>query len=124
MPSLETAWRYQKLTYWAANGVSDNGERLISSKVEIDVRWQLKQQQMIDEHGELFAVDGIAVVDRDIVRGSIVYLGESSEVSGTATHFEGLYEVVAKNQATDVKGRNTRRTIGFVQYHDRLPSTA
>lgn len=124
MPRPENSSRYQKAVLWAAgvaNGVDDYGEQKVSAAAELDVRWEERRQEALDPNGETIAVDAVAVVDQDIVVGSIMWLGDIDDV---ATPPVDLKQVVAFNKIPDVKGGRFRQTVGLIRFSNKLPTLA
>lgn len=119
--SQETTSRHQKAVLWAANGFDDYGEPKVDAAVEIDVRWEEKLQEAVDPNGNTVAVDAVAVVNQDIVVGSIMWLGKKDDL---ATPPVDLKQVMAFNKIPDVKGRVFRRTVDLVRYSNELPGLA
>ncbi len=121
MPPLETACRNQKAVLWMANGFDSFGERKVNAAVSIDVRWETKTGQTLDAQNNIVAIESNAVVDRDIVIGSILWLGNIDDI---ATPPVDLRQVVGFGGIPDVKGRNTRRTVLMTRFSDELPALA
>lgn len=123
MPAPETAHLNQDAVLWAANGVDNYGEKTVGSPVEIRVRWNAKRMETVDSKGSPMALDALAVVDRDVIDGSILWLGTLDDWYGTGSAGVGvgLHQVVTIETIRDVKGRATRRTVGLMRYKDRLP---
>lgn len=121
MPAQETICRHQKAVLWAANGFDDYGEPKVDAAAEITVRWEEGLREAVDPNGNTIAVDAVAVVDQDIVVGSIMWLGLKDDL---ATPPVGLKQVVSFSKIPDVKGRVFRRTVGLIRYSNELPALA
>ncbi len=120
--SLENSSRHQKAVLWAAsaaNGVHDYGVPKVSAKVQILVRWEERRQEAVDPDGNTIAVDIVAVVDQDIVIGSILWLGDIDDV---ATPPVDLKQVVTFSKPPDIKSRNFRRVVGLIRHSNKLPT--
>lgn len=126
MPAIETAYRRQKAVLWPWSGYDSYAEPLRGEPVEIDVRWLNKSREVPGPQGSPITVDATAVVDREIVVGSLMWLGELADWYGTGSAGDdtALMEVVAYGEVPDLKGRDIRRTVGLVYFRDTPPAGA
>ena len=125
MPSIETAWRYQKAVLWEKTGVNDYGEDVVSSTpVEISVRWENKQSDMLDPVGATVRVDAQVVVAQEVAVGSRMWEGSLSEWLGTGSVGveSDVCIVVAIDRVPDIKARKIRRTLGLKLSGDDVPT--
>lgn len=119
MVYIETTGRKQKATLWAAGTESTSiGQKKVLAAVEIDVRWEEKQQDALNEQGETIRVDALVVVGQDIAVGSLMWLGELADWSAATGN---LKEVVAFSKIPSLKGTRFRRTVSLVRYSESLP---
>lgn len=117
MPVMETAWRYQKAMLRAAEGFDNYGNpRVANTPVELDVRWEQTDREVTDPQGNNVGVDIMAVVDREVPVGSVLWFG--SDVKPTAD----LRYVVSYQETPDVKGRHYRRVLYLARVSDQRPS--
>jgi len=120
MPSLASSGRHQKAVLWAATGNFDNeGDALISSPVEITVRWEEVLEEAVDPNGNTVAVDAKITVDRVITVGSILWLGELIDLPSPPTE---LKQVIGRNHIPGIKSRQTYRSLMLMRYSDTLPT--
>ena len=119
MPSPETANRHQKAVLWAANGYDTYADIKVSAAVEILVRWEEKQQEILDAQGNSITIEAIVVVNQDIIVGSIMSLGAKVDL---ATPPVGLNQVVTFDKTPDIKGRKYRRVVSLIRFSDELPT--
>jgi hypothetical protein len=121
MPSIETDCRHQKAVYWAASGTDIEGEVTLAAAVELSVRWENTDTQVLDAQGNPVAISAVVVVDRDIPVGSIFWEGKQSALPSPVTD---LLRVEEFKSIPDVKGRNSRKTVLLSKYSDTLPDLA
>ncbi len=119
MPNIESSDIPQTAVYWKSSGVDRFGEQKVEAAVEINVRWETTQREILGAEGNSIALDSIAVVSQKIVVKSIMWLGKLVDVASTPID---LREVVQYNEVPDVKGRSFRRTVFLVKHSDELPA--
>jgi len=125
MPSIETAFRYQDAVYWAANGYDDYGEPKLDAAVDLKVRWEDVKDEVVDAKGNTVAIDAIAVIDRDIPVGSVLWQGTIADIPGTSeTPSSDLRRVLKFSSIPDIKNRNYRRLVYLRRLSDELPALA
>ncbi len=119
MVYIEFTSRRQDATLWAAGTESTEiGRKKVLANVAIKVRWEDREQDALDASGETIRVDALAVVDRDVAIGSLMWLGKRADWS-TATG--DLKEVVTFSKVPNLKGTRFRRVVGLIRYSDDLP---
>jgi len=96
-----TLWRYSNVDGW--------GGKSFSSPVAIDCRWEDKQEQVVDTHGQEVLSAARVYVDTDITTGSYLYLGTSTE--STPTDQSGAREVIAFAKVPNLKGTEFVRKV-------------
>ncbi len=122
MPPLETSCLNQDGVLWTASGSFDDaGEETVDAAIPIKIRHEIGKKKAVDSQGNVVAVDSVAVVDRTIAVGSILWPGNIDDI---ATPPVDLLEVMAYSEIPDVKGRNFRKTVGLVRHSDELPGLA
>lgn len=67
--------RGEKAVYWQFTGNDGFGGRTFASAVEIDCRWDLRQEQFIDAEGEETVSLAVVQVDRAMEVGSYLWRG-------------------------------------------------
>jgi len=118
MVSIETLGRKQKATYWPSGTTyTDTGQLKVQAAIEIDVRWEDRQQEALDGDGNTIRVDAVVVVDRNIAVGSMMWLGEKADWADG----EQLNEVVSFDKVPNLKATRYRRVVGLIRYSDSLP---
>lgn len=123
MPALETHDRYQDAVLWVRTGQDFHGRPLLADPIDLKVRWVPTKREVQDAHGNTIAIDAVAVVDRNIVVGSLMWLGRIEELPGTepgAIPTDVMYVVTAP-ETSDLKNRFVRRTVNLARYSDSLP---
>lgn len=127
MPPLESMDRHEKAVLWARVGTSPTGGAVVSATpVELDVRFDDAQTEMLDAHGNNVGLDGAIVTDRIIPNGSILWKGSLDDITGTGSASyptSGLLEVKMTTSIKDIKGRNVYYTAGFLKYNDIIPTS-
>ena len=120
MVYIESASRRQKATYWAAGTTSTSaGQKKVQASIEIKVRWEDKEQDALNAQGETIRVDAVAVVNRDIEVGSIMWLGAKRDWT-TATG--NLKKVISFSKIPNIKGTRFRRVVGLERFSESLPT--
>lgn len=118
MVRLETASLKQKATLWPAGTESTSaGQKKVTAAVEIDVRWEDKEDDALDPKGEVIRIDATAIVKQDIEVGSLMWLGRKRDWSAGVT----LSEVVSFSKIPTIKGGRFRRVAGLRRFSDTLP---
>ena len=120
MPTMETSDRIQKAVYWAANGNDNYGRVKVDARVELEVRWEKRWRESVDDDGNTVATEARVVVDRVIPVDSILWLGSMEEYAAKTTPTD-FKQVISYDEIPDVKGRVSRRTVTLMKYSDELP---
>lgn len=121
MPHPGSSSRFQKAVLWAANGTDRNGEVKVDAAIEIMVRWETKQGELLNPQGNTILFEEMAVVGRSILIGSIMWLGALADVATPPTN---LRQVIDFTETPDVKNRHQRRTVKMIKYSNELPTLA
>lgn len=124
MPPLETADRRQKALYYEFVRRDRNGEPVVRSWVELDVRFTLRRREMTAPDGTPIVTDATVKTDQQLTFGSVLWEGGASDIVGTAADptTGSYYTVVTETRAADVKNRFTSRTYGLQRFRDTLPT--
>lgn len=124
MASLETGYRRQKAVLWPLASRDEYNNVSVGSPVELMVRWTNIQEDVISPDNTVVRTTAMAVVDRDIPLGSIMWLGELINWTGTASNDtdESVMEVVQMKKVPGLKGRKIRRTVSLTRYKGQLPT--
>ncbi len=122
MSRLSTARRYQKAVLWPASGsFTDHGTHKLNSPVEIDVRWEDKQEEALDSLGNTITTEASVVVDREIPVGSIIWKGAEGDLPDPPTE---LKQVVTCKETPGLKARTFRRVVQLTRHSNELPALA
>lgn len=126
MPPFETMDRPHDAVLWESTGVTDDyGELIVSSPVEIKVRWNWKRSQTVNARGIPIATDAQVVAAQDIALGSEMWKGtlEDWYATGSAGDNADILYVATEGNVDDLKGRITRREYGLSRFRDNpLPT--
>lgn len=122
MVRFETTNRHQKaMLYEGSTQHTSQGRKKVKKGFEIDVRWEQRQSDALNEQGEMIKVDATVVVDRDIAVGSLMWLGAEDDLPSPVTE---LKEVVSSTKIPNLKGSIFRRVVGVIRYSNDLPPIA
>lgn len=120
MPPLEHMDLREYAVLWEIARYDGNGQPLLVAPVEIRVRWEEGQTDMLDDMGQQIKVDGVLAVARDIVMDSLVWEGNLSDLNGSPPP-TNLYQVQFRVRAKDLKQRVTRYEFALKRFRDSLP---
>lgn len=122
MPNPESTHRKQKAVLRAASGsYNDYSVVKVTAAVEISVRWEERKDEVLDANGNTIGRDALAVVNQDIVVGSIMWLGLLKNFTNTIGN---LMQVIVFDKTPDIKGRKFCRTVSLIRFSDKMPATA
>lgn len=99
----------QTATYWAKSGKDGFGKLTFSSPVEIQVRWQDKQELFINSNGKEELSQTVIYLDQDIYSDDYFYLG-SSAITNPAL-VSGANPVKGFSKSTDLNGIEIIRKV-------------
>lgn len=126
MPPLERKDLTDKAVLWEVSRYDGDGFPLVLAPVEISVRWEEAQVEMLDPEGQLVKVDVVAATTLNIPNGSMLWEGSledlETQYGSGLTPTRDIYELVTRNRGKDLKGRITRYEFGLRRYKDTLPS--
>lgn len=119
MVYIESTSRRQDATLWAAGTESTSiGRKKVLANIAVKVRWEDREQDALDASGETIRVDALAVVDRDVAIGSLMWLGKRANWTAATGD---LKEVVTFSKVPNLKGTRFRRVVGLIRYSEDLP---
>lgn len=122
MPFIENSGLGQKAVLWEATSRADaQGKPKVSSPVEISVRWKAGRRQMADPNGNTISYDASVVVDQTIPVGSIMWLGEQTDLPSP---LRDLFQVIASNDSPNLKSTRSRKLVKLQRYGNALPTVA
>jgi len=75
--------RKQNAVYWSAPVPDGYGSYTYTDAVEIDCRWEEKQELYIDPLGVEKLSRAVVYVDRDVDLGGMLYLGEIADIDSS-----------------------------------------
>lgn len=119
MPSIETADLKQNAVLWMADltGYADDaGNARITTPIDIRVRWEASK-------GEGEKRKARVVVDREITKGSILWLGKMIDLPNPPTKPSDLMQVIAYSTIPDVNNRQQRKLVDLVLLGSQLPES-
>jgi hypothetical protein len=128
-PTLGYGTRRTYVVVWDCTGEDDFGQPKVSDEPEeILVRWETIKRDVVDPKGRKVAVDVQISLNRDIAPGSVVWLGQISDLatgtdSGTDDDYPGdVRRVVTFESIPDVKGRATERFATLARDKETFPT--
>lgn len=66
--------RRQRCVYWGPGGEDDQGKRIYAAPIELECRWEDKEEEFLDWQGNLQMSRALVYVDRDLERLGILWL--------------------------------------------------
>lgn len=129
MPPPEETGLNQRAILWEFQEHDRNGEPTVSRPVELWVRWDDTQRDMMGADGSKISVDATVVATQDIAVDSIMWEGGFDDVPGTGTGSDqvpesSLMQVKAFSESFDARGIVSHREYGLVFYQDTMPRIA
>lgn len=121
MPSPERAHCNQRAVLWEKTGDDMQGQPILTTPVEIPVRWVDVYREITRKDGTPLALTADLISLQSIPLGSLVWLGELEAWYGTgsAGYDDDLYQVQTGDRTPDVKNRSDTRNR-VVQYSNGL----
>jgi hypothetical protein len=129
MPPIELEARYEKAVLWEPPSSDikqdDYGASRITPPAEVRVQWVTDKRRIQDVFGTTVNVDAMAVVAQEVKVGSLMWLGELADWTGTGSggQDDEVMKVVSSSTQRDIKGRVTRRTVALQKFGDDVPAT-
>lgn len=125
MPAPELWGRFQKAVLWVRMGYDRNGQPVVSAHpIEINVRWDDTYRQVASPKGTPTVIEAVAVVDRDIPIGSLMWLGTLASLPGTGSSpTQDVMEVHSFNGIPDLKNRVEYREVNLKRFKNVLGTT-
>jgi hypothetical protein len=129
MPAQELAFRRQRAILWplltpASAGRQKFNEPLKGDPVELSVRWDDQQKEILGSNGTPVRVDAVVIVDRRIAIDSLMVKGTLSEWLGTGSataQDPTVMQVIVFNEVPDIKNRVSYREVGLIRFRSSLP---
>lgn len=118
MPALEVLDLYQTAVLWEKSGDDDYAEPTFSDPEEIRVRWINSRQVVPNPLSTEQGFDVILIAPRELVIGSLMYLGTLSAWTGTgsADATAERFQVKKGKVVPDLKNRNIRYEYGLMRF--------
>jgi len=86
----------QTAVYWASPSSDGYGGNTFDSPVEIDCRWEKKQQLFVDGAGKEALSSAVVYLGQDVDLSGYLYLGDLDDIASSVTGPEdvsGAYEI-------------------------------
>ncbi len=117
MPQLEVCDLQQYAVLWRVTGQDRHGKQVVSSPVQIRVRWVLNDTQVVDPFGNTVASAGTVIAAVDIDNMSLMWLGRLKNLPSPPTN---LHQLIKANTTPDIKARNTRFEYNLMKFSDKM----
>lgn len=102
----------QTAVYWECVARDRFSDPVLAPPDEIPIRWEWTRMEIIDVTGQSVQIDAMVCTGQRLREGSLLYLGDLNQYQGVgsgSTHEGNVLEVVRYQEATDVRGSQTRR---------------
>ena len=119
MPHPETSDLIHRAVVWPYAKRNRFGTIVLANPVELRCRWVQKSRMATDRNGNPVALEAQVALDRKVRVGSLMWKGELADWDDTLQ--DEIFEVVFYNEAEDVKGRHTARTVDLKFWKSNLP---
>jgi len=104
----------QTVVYWASPVPDGYGGKTFDDPVEIDARWEDRQELFIDAHGNEVHSHAVVIIDQDVDMGGYLYLGDlddlSSEEESDPQTVSGAREIRSFQKVPNIRATAYRRT--------------
>lgn len=112
--------RRQAAVYWGKTAEDEYNKPIVSSPVELRVRWVDKEAENLDANGNVIRTDVELVVDRELALGSVLWKGKLKNLPSPFNH--PLYQVVITRTIPDLKNKESRYRVFLTRYSTTLPT--
>ncbi len=100
--------RQQKAIWWKRTGTNVYREDTFDSPIEIDCRWEEKNELRKDDQGQEYVSKSFVMPDRSMTGGDYLKLGEiDSSTPESPLEHEGAHKVREANDIPDLKNTTT-----------------
>ena len=124
MPPQETDFRTTKVIYWAKSGDDDYGEPTVSTGIELEVRIEEGNAEILDPGGNSIGTDLSLILKQDVLVNSIIWIGTEDDLPDDLTTLTDLYTIVGFIKVPDVKGIDYYREAQLKRHSDTLPTVS
>lgn len=84
--SIITRMCHQTAVYWGSPVPDGYGQCTFAAAIEIDCRWEDKQELFIDSNSKEVLSQAVVYVDRDVDLNGYLYLGKESDLDSNHTN--------------------------------------
>lgn len=102
----------QTAVYWASPVASGFGGYTFDDPVEIDVRWEVRQELFIDARGNEVRSSAVVYTGQDVDLGGYMFLGGLDDLDSTVIDPED----VSTGRVYEIRGFSKSPTIDGTQY--------
>ena len=105
----------QTAVYWGSPTSDGITGRTFDAAIEVDVRWEERQELFIDSQGQERRSRAVVFIDHDMVLGGYLFLGDLDDLSSSeeADPFEidEAYEILSYKKIPDLDGTGFVRQV-------------
>lgn len=105
----------QTTVYWGNPQNDGFGGRTFDDPVEVDVRWEERQELFIDTNGQEVRSQAVVYIAQDVDMGGYLYLGDLDDPSSAEEDdpltVSGAYEIRGFQKIPDIKAGQFLRKI-------------
>ena len=98
----------QTAVYWGSPVSDGQGGRTFADAVEVDVRWEERQELFIDPQGQEKQSSAVVFIGQDVVVGAYLFLGDLDDLGsaeeGDPLNVDGAYEIRQRTKIPDHRG--------------------
>lgn len=120
MPPIEEADYIHQATVWVRTGYDRDDEPVLAPPVNAQCRFVWTDRLLTDDRGNKINVTAEIAVSLDLPTRSLVWFGPLSRY--TEEIDRKIYEVVSKDMAFDLLGKNVRKEYGLTRFRGSLPA--
>lgn len=122
MPALEYSDLRQWAVVWFWTGQQNrHGQQTIHQPIQIPVRWNFDDAQVLDSFGNTIGRNGDVVAAIDIPDLSMIWYAGNYKLTTLPTTFTELAQLFRTGSTGDIKQRNIRYEYKSMRWGDTLP---
>lgn len=112
MSLITRVTNYQVAIYWAPSTANDFGLSTFDTPVEIDVRWEDKNEAYMTAAGTTAQSNAFVYVDQDVLLGGMLKLGElDSSTEDDPADEDDTYEIMRFDKLPNRRATEFLRTV-------------
>lgn len=113
----------QSAVMWAVStAYAADGTQKVSAGTQIPVRWEYRNEDILDPSGNSIRSDVKVMLDRAVSVHSLLWLGELIELPTDLSTLTDLFEVISLRSTPTLKATSTQFTAFLIRYQKSLPT--